>query len=77
MPSRGVVRFSKREDGWGGIDCVQTPGGCWVHFSELDIGGFRALDSGQEVDFEWQMPTGQVEDSTFVATLVRPAQADE
>jgi CspA family cold shock protein len=74
MTSRGVVRFWKREDGWGAIDCVQTPG--WVHFSELDIGGFRALDPGQEVDFEWQKPTGQVEDFTFVATQVGPVQAD-
>lgn len=55
---------------------VQTPGGCWVHFSKVEIDGFRALAPGQEVDFEWQQPTGQVEGFTFVATQVRPVQAD-
>lgn len=63
MTSRGVVRFWNSEDGRGAIDCAQTPGGCWAHFSELDIAGFRKLDPGQEVDFEWQKPTGPVEGS--------------
>ncbi|QYB00305.1 cold shock domain-containing protein (plasmid) [Rhodococcus sp. USK10] len=27
-------------------------GGCWVHFREVEIDGFRKLDPGQEVDFE-------------------------
>ncbi|MCD2098650.1 cold-shock protein [Rhodococcus rhodochrous] len=76
MTSRGVVRFWRREDGWGAIDCVQTPGGCWVHFSEVEIHGFRALDPGQEVDFEWQKPTGRVEGFAFMATQVRPVRAE-
>jgi CspA family cold shock protein len=76
MTSRGVVRFWKGEDGWGAIDCVETAGGCWVHFSEVEMDGFRALDPGQEVDFEWQKSTGPVEGFVFVATQVRPVQAD-
>ncbi|WP_422335140.1 hypothetical protein [Rhodococcus sp. (in: high G+C Gram-positive bacteria)] len=53
-----------------------NPGGYWVHFSELDTAGFRKLDPGQEVDFEWQKPTGPVEGFAFVATKERPVQTD-
>ncbi|WAM18462.1 cold shock domain-containing protein [Rhodococcus sp. JS3073] len=45
-----------------------------MHFSEVEIDGFRALNPGQEVDFEWQKPTGAVEGFAFVATQVRPVQ---
>ncbi|NLU64800.1 cold-shock protein [Rhodococcus sp. HNM0563] len=58
------------------MDCVQTPGGCWVHFSEVEIDGFRALDPGQEVDFEWQKTSGPVEGFAFMATQARPVQAE-
>lgn len=47
-----------------------------MHFSEVEIDGFRALDPGQEVDFEWQKPTGRVEGFAFMATQVRPVRAE-
>lgn len=76
MTSRGIVRFWKREEGWGAIDCAQTPGGCWVHFSEVSGAGFRILTPGQEVTFEWQKTSGSVEGFAFVATCVQSVEAD-
>jgi hypothetical protein len=52
-----------------------APGG-WMHFSEVKIDVFRALDPSRKVDFEWQKPTGQVEGFIFVAAQVRPVRAD-
>lgn len=73
MTSRGVVRCWNSEDGWGVIDCEQTPGGCWAHFSEVEVAGFRKLTSGQQVAFEWQKASGPVEGFAFVAERVHPA----
>jgi len=47
---RGIVREWNAEEGWGVIDCPSAPGGCWTHFSHLDMEGYRVLDAGQEVD---------------------------
>ncbi|AUM20257.1 cold shock domain-containing protein [Rhodococcus ruber] len=76
MTSRGVVRVWHREDGWGVLECAQTPVGCWVHSSEVDVPGFRALDPGDQVDFEWQRSSGPVEGFAFVASQARPVSAE-
>jgi|1186.fasta_scaffold862432_1 cold shock CspA family protein len=67
--STGTVLIWRREEGWGVIDCPDTPGGCFVHFSHLwsdkvpkarpgeaiaVSGGFRELFEGETVDFDWE-----------------------
>jgi cold shock protein len=47
----GVVREFHVDDGWGVIDGPAVPGGCWVHFSAIAMGGFRQLTAGQHVWF--------------------------
>jgi CspA family cold shock protein len=69
MNSVGAVRVWHREEGWGVVDCPDTPGGCWAHFSHLwheDVaplepgevvevsGGYRELFAGETVDFDWE-----------------------
>lgn len=76
MTSRGVVRFWNSEDGWGVIDCEQTPGGCWVHFSVVEGEGFRKLTPGQQVAFEWQKASGPVEGFAFVTVRVHPVEGE-
>jgi CspA family cold shock protein len=49
----GVVREWWVEDGWGVIDCDETPGGCWAHFSMIQMDGFRSLAAGDLVDLDW------------------------
>jgi CspA family cold shock protein len=43
----GVIEASVREwhdeFGWGVLDSIETPGGCWVHFSNIDADGYRSL----------------------------------
>lgn len=51
------VREWDAEAGWGVLDCSETPGGCWAHYSNIEgTGGFRALRSGQRVELVWESP---------------------
>jgi cold shock protein len=48
------VREWHPDDGWGVLDCPETPGGCWAHFSHIEMDGYRSLTPGQPVDLEWE-----------------------
>jgi cold shock protein len=45
MRSSGIVRVWHAADGWGVIDCQDTPGGCWAHFSSVLAPGLLAGQS--------------------------------
>jgi len=49
----GVVREWWDEEGWGVVDCDETPGGCWAHYSMIEMDGFRSLSAGDLVSLEW------------------------
>jgi len=49
----GTVRFWLDDEGWGVIDCAETPGGCWAHFSCVEMEGFRTRMAGQQVNLDW------------------------
>lgn len=54
--SIGVVRQWSDEEGWGVVDCPETPGGCWVHFSHIAHhipNAYRRLSVGDVVEFTW------------------------
>ena len=51
-----MVREWHDEEGWGVIDAEATPGGCWAHFSSLDMDGYRCLTAGQTVEFTADAP---------------------
>jgi CspA family cold shock protein len=49
--TQGTVKWFNGEKGFGFI--AQDDGGAdvFVHYSEIDAGGFRSLDEGQRVEF--------------------------
>lgn len=51
-----TTREWRDEEGWGVLDSAVTPGGCWTHFSHLDMPGYRALKPGQVVRLDWESP---------------------
>lgn len=53
--SQGMVSQWSAEQGWGVIESVDTPGGCWAHFSTITGEDFElgSLDVGQVVTFTW------------------------
>jgi CspA family cold shock protein len=54
--ARGKVKFFKAQKGWGAIASAELPPGqdAWVHFSAIEGDGYRALDEGDAVDFDFE-----------------------
>jgi cold shock protein len=48
------VRVWHDDEGWGVVDSPETPGGCWVHFSHVDIEGYRSLRGVDTVELEYR-----------------------
>jgi CspA family cold shock protein len=65
-----VVREWHHEDGWGVLDCRETPGGCWAHFSHVEMDGYKSLTAGQRVELEWE--AFRQEGFEYRAVLVTP-----
>ncbi|MPQ99053.1 cold shock domain-containing protein [Modestobacter sp. I12A-02628] len=45
----GTVEQWHDDLGWGVIASAWTPGNCWVHFSAVEVPGYRRLRVGQQV----------------------------
>jgi len=52
----GVVKWFDPEEGWGVIDAPEMPGGCFVHFANIEMPGYRQLHAGQHVRFTFERP---------------------
>jgi CspA family cold shock protein len=69
--TEGVVKFYRPEKGWGAISSTELPEGqdAFVHFSVIEMPGYRLLEEGEIVDFDYK-PV--IQDSfRFLATSVR------
>jgi len=74
-PTAATVRYWKSEEGWGVLDSDATPGGCWAHFSNIEMDGFAMLEAGQVVEMTWEDLHPHDQDRwRFRAITVRPAQ---
>src|SRR5207237_10909009 len=48
---RAVVEWWSDEEGWGALaESDEAPGGVFVHFSAIQMEGYRTLRAGQRVD---------------------------
>ncbi len=56
MESVGVVRSFDPEQGWGVLDSPEVPGGCFVHYSDVDLPRYGELRPGQRVRFKFEWP---------------------
>jgi cold shock protein len=52
----GVVKWFDADEGWGVIDALEVSGGCFVHFSSIQMPGYRQLHAGQHVRFAFERP---------------------
>ncbi|MEV0199559.1 cold shock domain-containing protein [Nonomuraea sp. NPDC050691] len=52
--TRGTVKFWKTDRGWGAISSTALPPGrdAFAHFSDIVATGYRALEEGDEVEFD-------------------------
>jgi len=51
-----VVREWWPELGRGVLDSAETPGGCWAHFSVVEMPGYRSLQPGQRIRLVAEAP---------------------
>jgi cold shock protein len=59
---RGTVKTWHDEDGWGVLVSPEVPGEVFAHFSHIEAEGYRHLDAGASVNFEYEAhPEGQDE----------------
>ena len=49
--AQGTVKWFNAEKGYGFIAVVEGPD-VYVHYSQIQMDGFRALEDGQRVEFE-------------------------
>lgn len=69
--ARGIVKFYLAERGWGAISSDELPSGqdAFVHYSAIEGSGYRSLDEGDVVDFDYEPA---IQDSfRWVATRAR------
>jgi CspA family cold shock protein len=56
----GTVNRWSDEDGWGVLTSPEVPGEVFAHFAHIEAEGYRSLDDGEHVEFEWEhFPPGQ------------------
>jgi CspA family cold shock protein len=51
---KAIVREWHEKHGWGVVDATETPGGCWVHYSHLDMDGYRSLSGVTVVRLDYE-----------------------
>ena len=54
--AHGTVKFFKPDKGWGAITSPDLPDGfdAWVHFSAIEMDGYRSLNAGDPVEFDYE-----------------------
>ncbi|MBK3635560.1 cold shock domain-containing protein [Streptomyces sp. MBT97] len=71
-----TVREWHDEEGWGGVlDSPETPGGCWGHYADIQMKGFRTLSAGQRVDLTWEALGFKQDGYTYRAVTIVPRPA--
>lgn len=69
-----MVREWTDAEGWGVIDGDDVPGGCWAHFADVRVDGYRSLTPGSAVEFVWER--FDQDGFAYRATAAWPAGAD-
>lgn len=68
----GTVRWFDAEEGWGVIDAPEVPGGCFVHFADIQMAGYRQFQAGQCVHFTFERPGFSQDGCAYRALAVWP-----
>ena len=50
----GRVKCFSEDEGWGVLIAPDVPGDVFVHFSDIQGEGYRALAGGEEVSFDYE-----------------------
>ena len=70
----GVVKWFDADEGWGVVDAPAVPGGCFVHFANIEMPGYRQLHAGQQVRFTFERPGFLQDGCPYRALAVWPEE---
>lgn len=62
------MKFWNDDKGWGVLTSGEVPGEVFAHFSHIEADGYRSLDEGERVEFDWRQ--ARQDDYDFVAIRV-------
>jgi cold shock protein len=66
-----TVREWRDEEGWGIVSTEEIPD-IFVHFSNIEMDGYKSLKPGQRVEIELVGPLALVEGCRYAGAAVRP-----
>ncbi len=72
--SIGTVQRWVDDEGWGVVASLETPGGCWFIWSQIDAPAPHHLDQGQLVEFTFE--SSRQDGFNWRAVSVRPSDAE-
>jgi cold shock protein len=67
-----TVREWRDEEGWGIVSSADVPGDVFVHFSVIEMDGYKSFKPGQQVEVKVEGPGVPVEGCRFAASVARP-----
>lgn len=50
----GIVKRWDNDEGWGVLTSPDVPGDVFAHFRHIDAEGYRSLNDGERVRFDWE-----------------------
>ncbi len=69
---KGIVKWFNNAKGYGFVLSEKDSQDVFVHYSTIDMGGYRTLRTGQEVLFE-----AEKSDKGLHATAIQPIEANK
>lgn len=70
----GVVKWFDADEGWGVVDAPEVPGGCFVHFANIEMPEYWQLHAGQQVRFTFERPGFLQDGCPYRALAVWPEE---
>jgi CspA family cold shock protein len=67
-----TVREWSDEEGWGVLSADEAPGDIFVHFSNIQMDGYKSLEPGEQVEVEVVEALPNVEGCPYAASVARP-----
>lgn len=66
------VRQWSDEEGWGVLCADEVPGDIFLHFSNIQMEGYKSLTLGQQVEADVTEAIPPIEGCGYVASVARP-----
>jgi CspA family cold shock protein len=67
-----TVREWRDEEGWGVVSADEVPEDIFVHFSNIQMDGYKSLKPGEQVEVDVVGPGLPVEGCRYQASAARP-----